>query len=177
MILPNSLLHLKTPAPEDGLSIHQLIQQCPPLDLNSSYCYMLCCTLWAETSICAWQIDAHNSEAKLIGFVSALVRPDQCDTLFVWQVAVDTSARGQGLAQQMLQALLKRPACAQIQQIQTTISPSNKASWRLFEALAAQLNCPSRSEDFLDQALHFKGQHESERLLTVGPFSNSPPQA
>ncbi|OPX56990.1 L-2,4-diaminobutyric acid acetyltransferase [Oceanospirillum multiglobuliferum] len=167
----------KQPTPEDGLLVQDLIQQCPPLDLNSSYCYMLCCTLWARTSICVWQKNGESSKAQLVGFISAFIRPDQERSLFVWQVAVAESARGNGLARQMLNALLQRPACAQVEEVQTTISPDNKASWRTFNALAAQLDCPSRTENFLDKELHFNGLHESELLFIIGPFLNPPPAA
>lgn len=177
MISINSNFIFTQPTPEDGLAIHELIQQCPPLDLNSSYCYMLCCTLWAETSICVWQPEGNYPKAKLVGFISALVRPNQDNTLFVWQVAVADIARGQRLAQQMLTALLQRKICQNIEQIHTTISPDNQASWRTFSALAHQLGCTSRTELFLDKDLHFKGLHDSELLFVVGPFSNPPPKA
>ncbi|WP_086480297.1 diaminobutyrate acetyltransferase [Oceanospirillum sanctuarii] len=152
------------PELKDGLAVTDLIQNSPPLDLNSSYCYMLCCSLWAETSVCAWDSD------KLIGFVSAFIRPDQPEALFIWQVAVDESARGKQLAKRMIFEILKRPASQPAKVLHTTISPDNTASWRMFAGLTRALECESRTFDFLDKELHFHGLHESEELLEIGPF-------
>lgn len=152
------------PELKDGLAVTDLIQNSPPLDLNSSYCYMLCCSLWAETSVCAWDGD------KLIGFVSAFIRPDQPEALFIWQVAVDESARGKQLAKRMILEILKRPASQPTKVLHTTISPDNTASWRMFAGLTRALECESRTFDFLDKEQHFQGLHESEELLEIGPF-------
>ncbi len=161
-----SILFTK-PELKDGLDIHALIQRCPPLDLNSSYCYMLASSLWADTSICAWQND------QLIGFISALMRPDHDNTLFIWQVAVAPQARGQKLARRMLVELLKRSDIHQANYLHTTISPDNQASWSTFQGLARQLDCPSQTLPFLDKDLHFKGAHDSEELFEIGPFDLS----
>ena len=161
---PTETIVFSHPKLEDSLKIHALIENCPPLDLNSSYCYMLCSSLWADTSICTWNKD------QLIGFISALIRPDRPDTLFIWQVAVDKSARGQRLAQRMMQELLKRPIAKEIKYIHTTISPDNTASWGTFNSLTQALKCESRTLPFLDKDTHFNGLHESEDLLEIGPF-------
>ena len=160
----STLILFTKPEVKDGLDIHALIKNCPPLDLNSSYCYMLASSLWADTSVCAWQ------DGQLIGFISALMRPDQDNALFIWQVAVHPQARGQKLARRMLAELLKRPATQSAQYLHTTISPDNQASWSTFQGLAKQLDCSSRTLPFLDKELHFKGAHDSEDLFEIGPF-------
>lgn len=152
------------PTLEDGLSIHALVENCPPLDLNSSYCYMLCCSLWAETSVCAW------NAGTLSGFVSGLIRPDRPDVLFIWQVAVHEDARGQKLSYRMIREILERPECQNVRYIHTTISPDNHASWGTFHALARELACDSRVRPFLNKTQHFNNQHESEDLFEIGPF-------
>lgn len=111
-----------------------------------------------------------EQDAEPAGFVSAYRPPARADTVFVWQVAVAPAARGRGLALQMLEHLLARPALAGCNRLETTVTPSNAASRRVFETLATRLNarCAERSffskEDFQDP------HHEPEMLISIGPW-------
>src|SRR5699024_8072805 len=71
--------------------------------------------------------------------VSGFVKPSSPNRLFIWQVAVAESERGKGFASKMLHHLLKRNSCEGIEYIETTISPSNIASQKLFHGLARDL--------------------------------------
>lgn len=149
----------------DGAAIHRLVRACPPLDLNSPYAYLLLCAHHAATCVVAGQT------AEPVAFVSAYRPPAQIDTVFIWQIAVAPEARGRGLALQMLEHLLARPALAGCRRLETTVTPSNAASRRVFETLATRLNarCAERSffsrEDFQDP------HHEPEMLISIGPWS------
>lgn len=158
-------LDLRIPTPEDGMSVHRLVAQCPPLDPNSIYCNLLQCSHFADTSVAA------SHQGDLVGFVSGYLIPSSTDTLFIWQVAVGESARGQGLAGKMLLHLLTRPQCAKVSFVETTINPPNRASWALFERLAKQLNAELVSSTLFDRDRHFDGQHDSEMLVKIGPFN------
>lgn len=158
-------LSLRPPVSEDGISVHRLVAQCPPLDPNSIYCNLLQCSHFAQTSVAA----IHQDE--LVGFVSGYLIPDRPDTLFIWQVAVGEKARGQGLASKMLQHLIARPRCARVSNIETTITKSNAASWALFERLAKRLNAELSSTTLFERDRHFDGQHDSEVLVRIGPIS------
>lgn len=157
----------RLPVPEDGASVHNLIAHCPPLDGNSLYCNLLQCTHFSDTSVAA-EIDG-----ELSGFISGYLIPQRPSTLFIWQVAVGESARGMGLANQMLKEILARPACAGVGQLETTITPDNKASWALFQGLARDLGAPVQSSVMFDQHRHFGGLHASEMLVCIGPFQVS----
>lgn len=109
----------------------------------------------------------------LVGFISGYQHPKHTDTLFIWQVAIDESARGQGLASRMLLEILRRPECDSINYLETTISPSNQASMALFGKLANAVNGEFQSNDWLDSQSHFHGQHESEQLIRIGPFHST----
>lgn len=156
---------LRAPTLEDGLAIHQLIAQCPPLDTNSSYCNFLQAGHFSATSVAAEQ------DGELVGFISGYRIPNQPQTLFIWQVAVSERARGQGLASRMLLDLLSRTGNDDITRIHTTITLDNTASWSLFKALAAKLDAPLSHSVWLDQQTHFQGQHDSEHLVEIGPIS------
>ena len=157
---------LRSPVLEDGLAVFRLIGNCPPLDMNSSYCNLLQCAHFANTSVAA------EMNGELVGFISGYAIPGRADTLFIWQVAVAEQARGLGLASRMLSHILARPLCADITHLETTITQDNQASWALFKRLASTLSADFQSSEWLDKEAHFAGQHDSEALVRIGPFSS-----
>ncbi|MBE0435553.1 MAG: diaminobutyrate acetyltransferase [Methylomicrobium sp.] len=161
---PSPIITLSQPTAEVGAQVHRLISECPPLDPNSMYCNLLQSSHFSETAVAAKIGD------ELVGFVSGYRIPQRPDTLFVWQVAVGEKARGQGLATRMLLAILARPVNQDINRIETTITPNNKASWALFEGLAKKLDTQIGSAVMFDKTRHFADQHETEMLVKVGPF-------
>lgn len=163
-------LALRTPEPEDGPALHALVAHCPPLDPNSLYCNLLHCTHFADTSVAAVPSDAASNDGPLLGFISAYIPPAQPDTLFVWQVAVAPTARGQGLGGRMLDTLLQRPICAAVRYVETTITPGNRASWGLFTSWAKRYRAPTQQHLHFERQRHFGGQHDDELLLRIGPL-------
>lgn len=157
---------LRSPTLEDGMDVFRLVENCPPLDINSSYCNLLQCSHFANTSVVA------QRNGVMVGFISGYVIPDRLDTLFIWQVAVAEQARGVGLASRMLGHILERPHCADIAYLETTITQDNPASWALFRRLAKGLLADFRSSEWMDKNIHFSGQHDSEALVRIGPFNS-----
>lgn len=154
----------RAPSAKDGKRIWELIAACPPLDQNSLYCNLLQCTDFSGTCVLA-EIDD-----EVVGWVSGYRPPSDRETLFVWQVAVLKRARGLGLARAMIKELLSRHSARGVTKIKTTITPDNEASWALFRSLALRLKAPLVSEAWFDKDKHFGGRHETEHLLTIGPF-------
>ncbi len=155
---------VRPPRIADAQALHALINQCPPLDTNSLYCNLLQCLHFAETCIVAEQA------GRLVAFISGYRLPDQPHVLFVWQIAVAVVVRGQGVAGRMLLSLLSRPNCAAVTEIQTTVTPSNIASWSLFTGIARRLHAPLTRRLLFERDLHLDACHESEVLVTIGPF-------
>lgn len=153
-----------TPKPTDGMAVFELVKRCAPLDPNSSYCNLLQCTHFFDTSIAAFAGD------DLVGFISGYFLPQKPNTLFVWQVAVDASQRGKGLARKMLQGLVTRHQ-SKIEFIETTITTDNAPSWSLFQSFARHNEVALNDSSFFDRIQHFNDQHDSERLVRLGPFS------
>jgi len=162
--LPKTVVALRKPQVTDGSAIWQLVRETGVLDLNSPYAYILLGEHFAETCIVA----EHNDQ--IAGLVTAYIPPKMTNTLFVWQVGVSASMRNQGLALQMILALLQRESCQNITSIQTSITPSNKPSRALFSALAQAVN-----GELQEQPDHYKaeffpeGDHEPESLFTISP--------
>ncbi|WNM34304.1 diaminobutyrate acetyltransferase [Streptomyces sp. Li-HN-5-11] len=158
---------IERPAVADGAALWRLAKDSGTLDLNSSYSYLLWCRDFAATSAVA-----RGAGGEPVGFVTGYVRPDQPHTLLVWQVAVDAAHRGRGLAARLLDGLTARVAAERgLTTVETTITPGNTASERLFTSYAARHGATVERE-VLFQAERFPdGPHDPEVLYRIGPLS------
>ncbi len=160
-----STIELAQPVKEDGHAIHALIGQCPPLDLNSIYTYLLLSEHFSRTCVVA------REEARLLGFVSAYLHPERDGVLFVWQVAVHAQARGRGLGQAMLRHLLQRRGLRDVHTLETTVGPENLPSRRLFGHIARATQATVQESALFAPHLFGQQAHEDERLLRIGPMN------
>ncbi|MGR5352095.1 diaminobutyrate acetyltransferase [Vibrio sp. DNB22_19_2] len=158
---PSQQWIFREPQAADGNDIYRLIADCPPLDMNSSYCNFLQATHFSKTCILV------EHKGNVAGFISGYQKPNEPDVLFVWQVAISPRVRGKGLAFTMLESLLKRDELAKINAIETTITEENDASWALFKKLDAQNGHFGEVTTFLDEKEHFKGKHDTEYLYRI----------
>ncbi|SDH43045.1 diaminobutyrate acetyltransferase [Alteribacillus persepolensis] len=152
------------PTVEDGADMWELVKN-STLDLNSSYKYIMMCEFFAETCVVA------KEHGKLVGFVTAFIPPEKQDTVFVWQVGVDPSQRGKGLASRLLTELLDRTTCGDVEYLEATVTPSNDASQALFKKIARthDTNCEV-SECFAEELFPGEG-HEAELTFRIGPIN------
>ncbi|GGK01938.1 L-2,4-diaminobutyric acid acetyltransferase [Lentibacillus kapialis] len=157
-------LGFRKPTKDDGSEVWELIKHTGVLDLNSSYSYLMWCEIFSETSIVV------EREGNTVGFISGFIHPDQPDTLFIWQVAVDDSERGNGIATKMLYHLLKREGCGDVNHVEATVSPSNTASQQLFKGLAKKLNTKCVIHDYFTSGDFPSEGHEDELLFKIGPI-------
>ena len=154
----------RKPSLNEGKDIHGLVSDCGPLDVNSEYTYMILCAHFSDTCAVA------EEQGRLVGFVSAYRKPADPDVLFVWQVAVSPRLRGCGIGSRMLSEVLARASCASVAAIETTIGPSNRASWALFESLAKKLGATMSRETLFQEEDFGDDGHEAEVLLRIGPI-------
>ncbi len=148
----------------DGAALYRITCDSGVLDVNSSYAYLLWCRDFADTSAVA------RVDGKVVGFVTGYVRPDAPDTIVVWQVAVDASQRGGGVAGKLLDFVVDRALAAGARYLETTITADNTASIRLFSALARNRRTELvRSELFTSEM--FPDAHDGEDLFRIGPFA------
>lgn len=157
-------IHLRPPESTDGAPVHNLIRKSAFLDDNSLYCYLAICTHFASTSVVATMGD------DLVGVVTAYIPPDQPDTLWVWQVAVDKAAQKRGLASKMLDEILSRPACQAVTHVETTVTADNGASRAMFDALSRRRDCGIEETVMFDREDHFLNLHDTEYKLRIGPM-------
>jgi L-2,4-diaminobutyric acid acetyltransferase len=158
-------LTITAPTPERGVAVHDLVAACPPLDRNSLYANLLQCSHFAPTCAIALQGE------EVVGWVSGYIPPGSPSTWFLWQVAIAPAVRGRGLAGQLIEHILARPVCAGVRFLETTITPDNEPSWRLFREVARRLDAPMTQQDGFDRDRHFDGRHDTETLVRIGPFA------
>ncbi len=151
---------------EDGAAIWRIARDSKVLDLNSSYSYLLWCRDFAATSLVA-----RGSNGEPIAFVTGYIRPERPQTLVVWQVAVDDAHRGKGLAGVLLDALTARAAGLGVETVETTITPDNTASDRLFTSYAERRGASLEREVLFDGGLFPEGTHEPEVLYRITPVA------
>lgn len=156
---------IRTTTEEDGAALWELVKTTGKLELNTSYCYLLFSKLFSQTCLVV-EIDG-----QLAGFVMAFQPPEQEDTVFVWQVGVHPAYRGRGLATKLLAALFEENP--NYSYLEASVTPSNAASLALFRGFAKRRNTRCEEGTFL--ASHcFPKQHETEKLLRVGPLVTKP---
>ncbi|MEU2788971.1 diaminobutyrate acetyltransferase [Streptomyces sp. NPDC007100] len=157
---------LDTPRVEDGAAIWRIARDSKALDLNSSYSYLLWCRDFAATSAVA-----RDAEGEPAAFVTGYVRPESPETLVVWQIAVDDAHRGRGLAAALLDGLVARAVRELgVRRVETTITPGNAASNRLFASFAERHGASLTREVLFDAGLFPEQGHDPEVLNLIGPL-------
>ncbi|WP_141779139.1 diaminobutyrate acetyltransferase [Nocardioides albertanoniae] len=153
----------RSPNLEDGQHLWRMAREARVLDVNTSYAYLLWARDFAETSIIATIDDDPG------GFVTGYRRPDDPETLMIWQVAVGDQYRGQGLASRMLDDLVDRSSDAPVRHLETTITADNSASIALFTSFANARKAPIERTPLFEAEM-FPDGHDAELLFRIGPF-------
>lgn len=142
----------------------RIVKDSGVLDVNSAYSYLMWGKYFSETSCVAL------NDNKVIGFVSGFIQPEQTDTLFVWQIAIDSDFQGKGLATQLLEELLSQLKHKNINFLEATVTPTNIPSSKLFHKIANNHNtdCTIKTcftkEQFPDKTT------EEEQTHRIGPL-------
>lgn len=150
----------------DGQALWQMAVDSATLDVNAPYAYLLWCRDFASTSVVA---EFDGPPHKLGGFVTGYRRPDQPQTLMVWQVAVNAAHRGAGLAGRMLDHLATAQVAQGVTHLETSITPDNDASRRLFGAFARRWDASLKCSELFGADL-FAESHLAEELFRIGPL-------
>jgi L-2,4-diaminobutyric acid acetyltransferase len=155
---------LRPPRPTDGQAMWAMARDSGTLDLNSPYAYVLVGEHFAATSVVA--VDERD---RLVGFVSAYQPPSEPDAVFVWQVAVDPAQRGAGIGRRLLHEVIAKARARGAVALTATVTPSNEASRRLFQAVATDRGARYEEQPLFDADL-FPGEgHEPEHRIHIGP--------
>ncbi|ONI78801.1 diaminobutyrate acetyltransferase [Actinosynnema sp. ALI-1.44] len=148
------------PSTLDGAGMWRLARDSRSLDLNSSYSYLLWCRDFAGTSAVV------RVDDEVIGFVTGYLRPNQPDTLVIWQIAISEAHRGRGFAATLLDNLVRRTGA---RHLEATVTSDNDASIAMFRALATRWGTGLTGNQ-LFSAEQFPDDHAPEFLFRIGPF-------
>ena len=147
----------------DGPAVYEIVRSCTSLDLNSRYCYLLLCSQFDKYCLIA------EAGKKTIGFVSAYPHPHHTDTLFVWQIGVSPEFHNMGVGTGLLEHLVPLAVENSLNYIETTITPSNKASRAIFRKITEAYTTNCIESDYFPVSI-LGENHEEERLLRIGPL-------
>jgi L-2,4-diaminobutyric acid acetyltransferase len=161
-------LAFRPPRTADGPILWQLARA-NGLDENSPYAYLLWSEYFRDTTVVATlptEGPAEGGDEVPVGFVTAFRRPDEPDTVFVWQVGVDAGHRRRGIAGLLLDALVERCGATHLE---ATVTPSNAASETLFRRFGARHGAPVSTDELFGEDL-FPPGHEAEVRFRIGPL-------
>lgn len=142
------------------------------LELNTAYAYLVLADDFTDTCVVAVERGSEPgdvADGTLAGFVLGYRPPTRPDTLFVWQVGVAPSHRGQGLARRMILEVLERNA-PEVRFLESTVTPSNTASRRLFRSVAEARDTTCDVTDHLTEDHFPEDGHEAEQRFRIGPL-------
>ncbi|KGX87433.1 diaminobutyrate acetyltransferase [Pontibacillus marinus] len=152
------------PSVKDGTSMWELVNN-SSLDQNSPYKYLMMCEYFSETCVVAKEKD------KLVGFITAFIPPQRSNVIFIWQIGIDSSYRGNGIASKMLNTLVERESCKFVCYMEATVTPSNEASQSLFKRFARDHDTTCEVTTGFPEELFPEEGHEEELTFRIGPFS------
>jgi len=164
---PRSEPTIRAMSAGDGRAVWRLVKASGVLDVNSSYAYLLWCRQFGVTSVVA----EDGESGEIVGFVTGFRPPEHPEVIFVWQVGVDASMRGRGLAKRLLLELVALPGCAGVTHMETTVTPSNAPSRALFRSFGRAMEAEVAVGPYLTEEMFPDAGHEAEELFRIGPFT------
>ncbi|WP_424919077.1 diaminobutyrate acetyltransferase [Streptomyces sp. wa1064] len=157
----------RTPRPEDGIAVWELVRDTPGLDTNSRYFYVLWFRDFADCSLLATVDD------EIVGFLLGYRRPGEPDTYFVWQTAVSPRHGIPFLGVKLFEAAADRQRERGARYVEATVSAENKAILMVLRQYARK-----RSAEVADRVLFPSGWlgegHHDEVLHRIGPLDRAP---
>ncbi|MFT4849076.1 MAG: L-2,4-diaminobutyric acid acetyltransferase [Sediminicola sp.] len=153
----------RSPTLSDGPDMYDLVKSSGNLDLNSRYCYLLLGTHFSETCLVGFD------GSEMIGVICAYRPPEKQNCLFVWQITTAEEYRTKGIADSMLDHLVKKLQPT-MNCIEATVCLQNDASLAFFESFASKKNTAFKKDLIFPTRLFKEDAHEDEYLINIGPL-------
>lgn len=154
----------RTPVPEDGPAVWKLVESTPGLDSNSVYYYTLWFRDFTDGSLVATVDD------ELVGFLTGYRRPDEPETYFVWQTAVNPRHGIPFLGVKLFQAAADRQVASGARYVEATVSAENKAILMVLKQFAKKRSAHVETSVLFPGSL-FPDSHHDEVLYRIGPLT------
>ena len=153
----------RTPRPEDGFTVWQLVRDTPGLDANSPYAYVLWFRDFADCSLVATVND------EIVGFLTGYRRPSDPDTYFVWQTAVSPRHGIPFLGVKLFEAAAERQRARGARFVEASVSAENRAILMVLKQYARKRSAEV-TEHLLFPAEWLGEGHHDELLQRIGPL-------
>ncbi|MFD7127042.1 MULTISPECIES: diaminobutyrate acetyltransferase [Streptomyces] len=157
----------RTPRPEDGVAVWELVRDTPGLDTNSRYFYVLWFRDFADCSLLATVDD------EIVGFLLGYRRPEEPDTYFVWQTAVSPRHGIPFLGVKLFEAAADRQRGRGARYVEATVSAENKAILMVLRQYARKRSAEVADRVLFPSAWLGEGHHD-EVLHRIGPLDRAP---
>lgn len=162
--VPNKQAVFRAPVPEDGPAVWKLVENTAGLDSNSIYYYTLWFRDFANGSLVATVDD------ELVGFLTGYRRPDEPDTYFVWQTAVNPRHGIPFLGVKLFQAVADQQVANGARYVEATVSAENKAIIMVLKQFAKKHSAHIETRVLFPSSL-FADSHHDEILYRIGPLT------
>ncbi|MEV5263265.1 diaminobutyrate acetyltransferase [Streptomyces anulatus] len=160
----------RTPRPEDGIAVWELVRDTPGLDTNSRYFYVLWFRDFADCSLLATVDD------EIVGFLLGYRRPEEPDTYFVWQTAVSPRHGIPFLGVKLFEAAADRQRERGARYVEATVSAENKAILMVLKQYARKRSAEVVADRVLFPSGWLGEGHHDEVLHRIGPLDRTPAQ-
>jgi len=117
--------------PSDGGLLRDLVLACPPLDVHTPYTY------WVQSAYFSSQCFIAERAGEPVGFLTSVGSGSR---ILLWQIGVLPEARSQGIALDLVRAMVSWARSHGADSFDVSIAPDNAASLALFERCAADVN-------------------------------------
>ncbi|MFF8731421.1 diaminobutyrate acetyltransferase [Streptomyces sp. NPDC015171] len=158
----------RTPTPDDGLAVWELVANTPGLDTNSPYAYVLWFRDFAESSLVATVDD------EIVGFLTGYRRPEEPDTYFVWQTAVSPRHGIPFLGVKLFEAAAERQRARGARFVEASVSADNRSILMVLRQYARR-QAAEITEQLLFPADLLGDGHHDEILQRIGPLAAPDP--
>ncbi|MFJ6694986.1 diaminobutyrate acetyltransferase [Streptomyces sp. NPDC091272] len=155
----------RAPVPEDGPAVWELVENTDGLDSNSVYYYTLWFRDFTNGSLVATVDD------ELVGFLTGYRRPDEPDTYFVWQTAVNPRHGIPFLGVKLFQAAADEQVAKGVRYVEATVSAQNKAIIMVLKQFAKKHSANIETRVLFPHSL-FPDSHHDEVLYRIGPLAS-----
>ncbi|MER5881197.1 diaminobutyrate acetyltransferase [Streptomyces sp. NPDC001910] len=160
----------RTPTPEDGYKVWELVESTPGLDTNSSYAYVLWFRDFADCSLVATVDD------EIVGFLTGYRRPEEPDTYFVWQTAVSARHGIPFLGVKLFEEAAERQRARGARFIEASVSAENRSILMVLRQYARRRSAEVKEQLLFPAELLGEGHHD-EILQRIGPLAPDVPAA
>jgi L-2,4-diaminobutyric acid acetyltransferase len=154
----------RTPTPEDGLAVWELVRNTPALDANSPYAYVLWFRDFADCCLVATVDD------EVVGFLTGYRRPEEPETYFVWQTAVSPRHGIPFLGVKLFEAAAERQRARGARFVEASVSAENRPILMVLKQYARR-RAATVTERVLFPAAWLGEGHHDEVLQRIGPLA------